>query len=274
MKITKAIVPAAGHGTRFLPWTKAVPKEMLPLLNKPAIQYIAEEIWHAGMNTCIMITAPHKQAIANHFDANPILEQFLKEKNKLHLLDELQQLSHALHFSYIHQEEAKGLGHAISLAAPLINQEYFGVLLPDDIIISNKPGIQQLMDIALQENASVIAVQEVPTESISSYGVIGIQKHLGEQLFEVNNLVEKPSRHDAPSNLAIIGRYVLSHKIFQALDEISPSAGGEIQLTDGIARMLQNGQRVLAYTMHGTRYDVGTPGGWIKAIQDLAHGLQ
>lgn len=270
MKITKAVIPAAGHGTRFLPWTKAVPKEMLPLLNKPAIQYIVEEIAAAGMQNCIMITSPHKYAIANHFDTAPALEQFLKEKNKSQLLDELNALSTSVQFNYIHQEHAKGLGHAISLARCTINEEYFGILLPDDIMIAAEPGIKQLADIAQKENASVIAVQEVPQEHVSSYGIISIQKQLNPHLFEVSHLVEKPDIKNAPSNLAIIGRYILSHKIFKAINEVKPSAGGEIQLTDGIARMLEQGERVLAYKIKGNRFDVGTPAGWLHANIALA----
>jgi UTP--glucose-1-phosphate uridylyltransferase len=270
MKITKAVIPAAGHGTRFLPWTKAVPKEMLPLLNKPAIQYIVEEIAQSDMRSCVMITAPHKQAIANHFDVCPALEQFLKEKNKSNLLDELNKLSRSVELSYIHQEEAKGLGHAIWLARNAIAQEYFGILLPDDILISTNPGIKQLMDIAQQENASVIAVQEVPKENVSAYGVIAIKKQLSANLFEISDLVEKPTANQAPSNLAIIGRYILSHTIFKALDEVKPSAGGEIQLTDGIATMLKKGERVIAYKIQGTRYDIGTPAGWLHANIELA----
>lgn len=270
MKITKAVIPAAGHGTRFLPWTKAVPKEMLPLLNKPAIQYIVQEIANSGLQNCIMITAPHKHAIANHFDKAPVLEQFLKEKNKLHLLDELNNLSNSLEFIYINQEDAKGLGHAISLARETIGQDYFGILLPDDIIVGAQPGIKQLMDIAQKENASVIAVQEVSQENVSAYGVIAIKKQLAPDLFEVSNLIEKPAVEDAPSNLAIIGRYVLSSKIFKALDEVKPSAGGEIQLTDGIAHMLKEGERVLAYKLQGTRYDVGNPAGWLHALIELS----
>lgn len=270
MKITKAVVPAAGHGTRFLPWTKAVPKELLPLLNKPAIHYIAQEIADAGLTDCIMISAAHKKALAQYFSTVPELEAFLQEKNKTHLLSDINNLIHALNFTYLYQEEAKGLGHAINLARDLITDEYFGVLLPDDIMISNPPGIKQLIDIAHKENASVIAVQEVPLEKVSSYGIIAIKKQLNSTLFEVGNLIEKPAQNNAPSNLAIIGRYVLSSKIFTALNNVKPSAGGEIQLTDGIAGMLKAGERVLAYTMHGSRYDVGTPAGWLEANLALA----
>lgn len=270
MKITKAVIPAAGHGTRFLPWTKAVPKEMLPLLNKPAIQYIIQEIADSGMQNCIMITSPHKYAIANHFGESPALEKFLKEKNKLSLLDELNKLSNSLEFTYLYQEEANGLGHAIGLARDSISQEYFGILLPDDIMIGSQPGIKQLIDIAQKEHASVIAVQEVSKEMVCAYGVIAIKKQISDDLFEISDLVEKPAAQDAPSNLAIIGRYILPHKIFKALDEVKPSSNGEIQLTDGIARMIKNGERVFAYKIQGNRYDVGTPAGWLEANLSLA----
>jgi len=270
MKITKAVVPAAGHGTRFLPWTKAVPKELLPLLNKPAIHYIAQEIADAGLKQCIMITTPQKQAIANYFGVSQELERFLEKKNKLYLLDDVTKLASALEFTYIYQEEARGLGHAIGLARNLIADEYFAVLLPDDIMIHKPGGIKQLIDIAQKENASVIAVKEVPREKVSAYGIVSLEKQLGSDLFEVKNLVEKPAIQDAPSNLAIIGRYVLSSAVFQELDHISPSAGGEIQLTDGIAQLLQKGERVLAYTIKGTHFDVGTPTGWLEANLSLS----
>ncbi len=270
MKITKAVIPAAGYGTRFLPWTKAVPKEMLPLLNKPAIQYIIEEIVNSGMHNAIMLSASYKHAIENYFGESPLLDQFLQEKKKSHLMDELNTLRQSIQMSYLYQEQAKGLGHAISLARNAIGNEYFSVLLPDDIMVCSQPGIKQLIDITEQENASVIAVQEVPQENVSAYGVIAIKEKLNHNLFEVLDLVEKPAVKDAPSNLAIIGRYVLSSKIFKELDEVKPSAGGEIQLTDGIAAMLKKGERVLAYKIQGTRYDVGTPAGWLKANNELA----
>ncbi len=270
MKIRHAVVPAAGHGTRFLPWTKAVPKELLPLLNKPAIHYIAQEIANAGLSECIMISAPHKQALENYFNTSPELEHFLDQKNKSALLDEVKQLRAALQFSYIYQQEAKGLGHAINLARNLITDDYFGILLPDDIMANTHSGIKQLIDLASRHNASIIAVQEVPRESTSSYGMVAIKNQLSSNLYEVDNLVEKPRPEDAPSQLAIIGRYVLSSKIFTSLQDLKPSAGGEIQLTDGIAHMLKSGERVLAYTIQGTRFDVGTPQGWLHANISLA----
>ena len=217
-----------------------------------------------------MITAPHKQALANFFDEMPELNLFLKQKNKENLISDVQKISKALEFTYIHQEEAKGLGHAIWLARHAIANEYFGVVLPDDIMVSQPPALAQLMDICYAQNATVLAVQEMPKEAVSAYGVVAIKKQLSSDLFEVSGLVEKPKPEDAPSNLAILGRYILSHKIFKALDDIKPTIGGEIQLTDGIANMLHAGERVLAYKVQGTRHDIGTPAGWLKANIEFA----
>lgn len=270
MKITKAVIPAAGHGTRFLPYTKAIPKEMVPLLDKPAIQYIVQEVADSGLSEVLMIIAPHKQAIAHHFGKAPELESFLQEKNKSYLLDDLNKLIAQIKIQYIHQTHAKGLGHAIGLAQKAVTDDYFAILLPDDIMIHSQPGIRQLLEIARKENASVIAVQEVPQENISAYGVIAFDKQLSEDLFEIKTVVEKPAAQNAPSNLAIIGRYVLSCDIFKLLDEVPPAANGEIQLTDGIAKLIDTGHKVLAYKIKGTRYDVGTPLGWLQANKELA----
>lgn len=270
MDIIKTVIPAAGFGTRFLPFTKAVPKEMLPLLNKPVIQYIIEEALLAQIRQCLIITSRSKGAIAHHFDASPELEFFLKEKNKSDLLSGLEKIRKNAEFAYIYQAEQLGLGHAIWLARHMIGKEYFAVMLPDDIIIDSTPGIAQLIRIARQEKASVIAIQEVPSDAVSSYGVIAIKKQITPSLYQVSDLVEKPQSKDAPSNLAIIGRYVLSHKIFASLEEIEPSAGGEIQLTDAISHLLKNNEKVFAYKIPGTRHDIGTPAGWLKATLDMA----
>lgn len=270
MDITKAIIPAAGMGTRFLPYTAAIPKEMLALLNKPAIQYIIEEGLSSNIKNFLMITSRHKQAIADHFDVGPELTQFLKEKNKLELIHSIEKIAKSAEFTYIRQTEALGLGHAVWMARHAIGKEYFGVMLPDDIIVNKAPGLAQLMQIALQEKASVIAIQEVPNECVSSYGVIAVKKQISGSLFQVSSLVEKPQQKDAPSNLAVIGRYVLSHKIFPALDEVGRYSTGELQLTDGISQMIKNNEKVFAYKVQGTRYDIGTPVGWIKAIIGLA----
>lgn len=270
MKITKAVVPAAGFGTRFLPWTKSIPKEMLPLLNKPAIQIIAEEIRDSNLSDCIIINAPSKHALVNYFKKSPDLEQFLQEKNKASLLSELDALLQKVSFSYIYQDQAKGLGHAILLAESAINDEYFGIALPDDIMISNPPGLAQLIAVAQKYNASVIAVQEVPQEAISAYGVVAVSHQLDELTFEITDMVEKPKPEDAPSNLAISGRYILSPAIFDALKEVKPSLGGEILLTDGMRAVLKGGERTLAYKIQGTRHDIGNPTGWLKANMHLA----
>lgn len=270
MDIVKAIIPAAGLGTRFLPFTKAVPKEMLPLLNKPALQTIVEEALASELSQFLIITNKDKQAIANHFDTSIELNVLLKEHHKESLLAGIEKIIRTAHFSYIRQPEALGLGHAVYMARHYIGKEYFGVLLPDDIIVGATPGIAQLMKIARQEKATVIAVQEVPEDCISSYGVVAIKKQITPNLFHVSHLVEKPAQKDAPSNLAIIGRYVLSHKIFKALEDISTYNVGELQLTDGISHMMKNNEKVFAFKIQGTRYDIGTPIGWVKAIIGLA----
>jgi len=266
MNITKAIIPAAGLGTRFLPFTKAIPKEMIPLLNIPAIQYIIEEGLASNIKHFFMITGRGKQSIADHFDANPTLESILDERGKRGLVTDLERIIKASHFTYIRQSEPLGLGHAVWMARHSIGKEHFGVFLPDDIILSKTAALAQLIRIARQEKASVIAVQEVPNELVSSYGVISIKKQITPNLFQVNHLVEKPAQKNAPSNLAIIGRYVLSHKIFGALENISTYATDELQLTDGISLMMKNNEKVFAYKVQGNRYDIGTPIGWLKAI--------
>ena len=277
MDVIKVIIPAAGLGTRFLPFTKSVPKEMIPLLNKPAIQYIVEEGLKSGIKNFILITGKSKHAIANHFDLNQELELMLEEKNKKALISGIQKIIKNSHFTYIRQSEPLGLGHAILMAKHSIGKEYFGVMLPDDIIVAKQPGLDQLIKIARQEKASVIAVQEVPISCISAYGVIAIKKQITPKLFQVSHLVEKPQQKDAPSNLAIIGRYVLSNKLFDSLEELNPYTMDELQLTDAISHMAQNGEKVFAYKVQGTRYDIGNPLGWVKAIigtalQDPTYG--
>lgn len=271
MDVTKVIIPAAGFGTRFLPYTKAVPKEMLPLLDKPAIHYIVEECIKSNIANFLMVTGRSKQAIANYFDTCPELEHFLRETNKIEQISSIEQIIRNAHFTYIRQSEALGLGHAIWTARNCIGpKEYVGVCLPDDIIIGKQPGLSQLIRVARQEKSSVIAVQEVPQECVSSYGIIAVKKQITPNLFQVSQLVEKPHQKDAPSNLAIIGRYVLSAKIFPAIENISEFEGGEIQLTDGISAMMKNNEKVFAYKIQSTRFDIGTPVGWIKAVVGLA----
>lgn len=268
--ITKVIIPAAGQGTRFLPFTKAIPKEMLPLLEKPALQRIIEEGIQSEVRNYIIVTARGKNSIEDHFDTDPVLESFLKEHNKESLVSCIDKIIKLAEFTYVRQQEPLGLGHAIWLARHCIQKEYFGVMLPDDIIISKQPALEQLIRIARQEKASVIAVQEVPMDCVSSYGIISVKKQLTPHLFQVGSVVEKPSQKNAPSNLAIIGRYVLSHKIFSSLEQMKNYSVGELQLTDGIGHMIQNNEKVFAYKVQGVRYDLGTPIGWIKAVISLA----
>ncbi len=265
MEISKVIIPAAGLGPRFLPASKTLPREMLPILNKPAIQYIAEEALHSELSNMIVITAKGKDAIADHFDT-ATLDANLKEQDKLGLLASVERLARLAQFTYIRQSELLGLGHALWLARHCINKEYFAVALPDDIIISKQPALSQLIRVARQEKASVVAVQEVPTECISSYGIVGIRKSITPNLFQLSTVVEKPHPKDAPSSLAIVGRYVLSSKIFQSLDEMQSYEQTELTLTDAIGHMMQHNERVFAYKVQGIRYDIGTPLGWIKAV--------
>ncbi len=265
MDVRKAIIPAAGLGTRFLPATKAVPKEMLTLVDKPAIQYIVEEGIRSGIKNFIMVTSRHKRAIEDHFDINFDLEQILAQRGKESILGNLPKLMKLADFIYTRQIEPLGLGHAVWTARHAVGKEPIAVLLPDDIISGPTPGISQLIKVAAQEKGSVIAVREVPIHEVSRYGIVSIKKQFSPNLFQIKSLVEKPSPTEAPSNLAIIGRYVLSHHIFGALEETSTGAGGEIQLTDAISQLIFSGEKVFAYKMQGTHYDIGTPMGWLKA---------
>lgn len=265
MDITKVVIPAAGGGPRFLPFSKAVPREMLPLLNKPSIQYIAEEALLSELVNMVVITAKGKELIADHFDMSS-LPGWARENDKAALLATVEKLARLAHFTYIPQQEPLGLGHAIWLARHCINKEYFAIALPDDIIFSKQPALSQLVRVARQEKASVIAVQEVPTECVSAYGIVGIRKTITPNLFQLSHIVEKPHPKDAPSSLAVVGRYVLSSKIFNSLDEMQTYEHTELSLTDAICHMMQHNERVFAYKVQGTRYDLGTPLGWIKAV--------
>jgi UTP--glucose-1-phosphate uridylyltransferase len=271
MIISKTIIPAAGLGSRFLPYSKAVPKEMLPLLNKPAIHYIVEESVQAGLKNIVIISNRERQTISHYFDPIPELVTLLKENKKNELLVGLDKLIRTAHFTYVHQPEALGLGHAVLMAEHIVDpKEFIAVMLPDDIVIHSQPGIEQLAKVALQEKATVIAVQEVPNDCLSSYGVIAIKKQITPRLYQVGSLIEKPTSYDAPSNLAIIGRYILSAKIFPILAELTESDDQEVQLTDAIDNMIRSGEKVYAYKIQGTRFDIGTPTGWLKATIALA----
>lgn len=267
-KIKKAIIPAAGLGTRFLPATKAMPKEMLPILDKPTIQYIVEEAARAGIEDIIIVTGKHKRAIEDHFDIQKELETTLYEKGKLDLLDRVQYSTELANIFYVRQKEQKGLGHAIYTAKQFIGNEPFAVLLGDDIVESDNPAIKQLMEQYEATGKSVIGVQTVPETETHRYGIIE-PKSQDERLYEVNRFVEKPEQGTAPSNLAIMGRYVLSPKIFDYLETQTEGSGGEIQLTDAIER-LNKDDKVYAYDFEGQRYDVGEKIGFVKTTIEYA----
>ncbi|MFD0826999.1 UTP--glucose-1-phosphate uridylyltransferase GalU [Neobacillus sp. M.A.Huq-85] len=267
-KVRKAIIPAAGLGTRFLPATKAMPKEMLPILDKPTIQYIVEEAVFSGIEDIIIVTGKGKRAIEDHFDFAPELEKNLIEKEKFDLLEKVQYSSNLADVHYIRQKEPKGLGHAVWCARNFIGDEPFAVLLGDDIVQSDIPCLSQLIKQYEETLSSVIGVQQVPNEELSKYGVIDPATKIGRR-YQVNSFVEKPTQAEAPSNLAIIGRYVFTPEIFMFLDEQETGAGGEIQLTDAIQKLNQI-QRVFGYEFEGKRFDVGEKLGFVKTTIEFA----
>jgi UTP--glucose-1-phosphate uridylyltransferase len=267
-KVKKAIIPAAGLGTRFLPATKAMPKEMLPIVDKPTIQYIVEEAIESGIEDIIIVTGKGKRAIEDHFDHAMELEQNLFEKGKLDLLDKVKQSSKLADIHYIRQKEPKGLGHAVFCARKFIGDEPFAVLLGDDIVQAEKPCLKQLIEKYEETTASIIGVQQVPEDQTNRYGIIDPISSFNN-LYGVKNFVEKPAQGTAPSNLAIMGRYILTPEIFSYLEEQETGAGGEIQLTDAIQK-LNKFQRVFAYDFEGTRYDVGEKLGFITTTIEFA----
>ena len=272
-KVRKAVFPAAGLGTRFLPATKAQPKEMLPLVDKPLIQYGVEEAIHSGIQNMIIVTGRGKTAIEDHFDVSFELEQLLESRGKKDLLSVVRNVSDMIDVAYIRQKEALGLGHAVLRAKDLVGQESFAVVLSDDVIDAEIPCLRQLLDIHEFFTAPVLAVMEVPKESLSSYGVVDADPvaHNGpkDRLFRIRDMVEKPKPPEAPSNLAIIGRYVLTPEIFDCISQVEPGSGGEIQLTDGLRHLLRS-RPVYAYRFEGTRYDAGDKLGFLKATVEFA----
>jgi UTP--glucose-1-phosphate uridylyltransferase len=272
-KVRKAVFPAAGLGTRFLPATKAQPKEMLPLVDKPIIQYGVEEALHSGIQNIIIVTGRGKSAIEDHFDVSFELENLLESRNKKDLLSIVRQVSDMIDVSYIRQKEALGLGHAVLRAKELVGPEPFAVVLADDVIDAETPCIRQLLDVYEFFNAPVIAVMEVPKDRISSYGCLDAEpvSHNGsrETVFRIRDLVEKPKPEDAPSNLAIIGRYILTPDIFESISRVEPGSGGEIQLTDAMRHMLHS-RPLYALKFEGKRYDAGDKLGFLKATVEFA----
>jgi UTP--glucose-1-phosphate uridylyltransferase len=272
-RVRKAVFPAAGLGTRFLPATKAQPKEMLPVVDKPIIQYGVEEALHSGIQNIIIVTGRGKSAIEDHFDVSFELEYLLESRQKTELLNIVHGISDMINVSYIRQKEALGLGHAVLRAMELVGDEPFVAVLADDLIDAETPCIRQLLDVYNFFCSPVIAVMEVPRESISAYGCIDAEpvKHNGsdDRVYRIRDMVEKPKPEDAPSNLAIIGRYVLLPEIFDSIQAINPGSGGEIQLTDALRHLLRN-RPVYAYRFEGTRYDAGDKLGFLKATVELA----
>lgn len=267
MKITKAVLPAGGLGTRFLPATKASPKEMLPIVDKPMIQYAIEEAQSCGIKEFIIITGKYKRAIEDHFDSAYELEENLKKKGKKNLLDEISHLNH-IDFAYIRQRAALGLGHAILCAKPFIKDEPFAVLLSDDLIDPEDTLLKDMIELYNEFKTPILALQKVPTSEIHKYGIVG-GSMIRNNIFKLNTMIEKPSPDKAPSNMAIIGRYILTSDIFEILENIGPGKGGEIQLTDALKRLLKNRQ-IYGYLFNGKRYDAGDKIGYLKATIDLA----
>ena len=268
MRIKKAIIPAAGLGTRFLPATKALPKEMLPIVDKPTMQYIIEEAIESGIEEILIITGRNKKSIEDHFDKSVELELELENKNKDDLLKQVRDISNMVNIHFIRQKEPKGLGHAINCARAFVGNEPFAVMLGDDIVDATTPCLKQLMDCFEEKNTTILGVQEVAVEDASKYGIVdGIQ--ISERVYKVNNLVEKPQLGLAPSNVAILGRYIITPEIFDILDNTSPGNGNEIQLTDALKTLISQ-QDMYAYVFSGRRYDVGDKLGFLEATVEFA----
>lgn len=271
LKVRKAIIPAAGLGTRFLPATKATPKEMLPLVDIPTIQYIVQEALDSGIEEILIIDNKNKEIIHRHFDVDKELEEKLKSTNKIEEYKLVHKIGTMAKITYIKQDNPKGLGHAISLGKEFCNNEPFAILLGDDVVISrnNEPALKQLINVYDQTHSSVLGVQTVDESVVHKYGVVKPSGRLDERTVEISDFVEKPKREEAPSHLAVLGRYVLTPEIFDILEKQEPGKGGEIQLTDAIKKLLDT-QKVYAYDFIGERYDVGDKFGFIKAQIDLA----
>jgi UTP--glucose-1-phosphate uridylyltransferase len=269
-RVRKAVFPAAGLGTRFLPATKAQPKEMLPLVDKPIIQYVIEEAVAAGLTNIIIVTGRGKNAIEDHFDVSYELERLLQERGKTDLLEQVRAISSMINVSYVRQGEALGLGHAVLVARDLVGDEPFAVMLGDDIIDSATPCMKQMVEVFDHYQGPVIAVHRVPREEISAYGVIdGASTEDSDRVYRIRDLVEKPSAEEAPSDLAIIGRYILTPDVFEALEATPRDAAGEIQLTNGL-RTLKDQRPMYGYRFEGVRHDAGNKLGFLKATVEFA----
>lgn len=266
--IKKAVIPAAGLGTRFLPATKAQPKEMLPIVDKPTIQYIIEEAVKSGIEDIIIVTGRNKRAIEDHFDKSVELEMLLDRTGKHEMLEIVESISNLVDIHYVRQKEPLGLGHAVLCAKKFIGNEPFAVLLGDDIIDSEVPGLKQMIDQYTEVQSSILGVNEVPRSEVDKYGIVSYKEQQGD-LYKVDSLVEKPAVEDAPSTQAIVGRYILSPTIFETLETVKPDKKGEIQLTDAIDKLLEK-EDIYSYILKGNRYDVGDKFGFLQASIDFA----
>ncbi len=272
MKVKKAVIPAAGLGTRFLPATKAIPKEMLPIVDKPTLQYIVEEVIESGIKEILIIIGRNKNSIEDHFDRSIELEKELSEKGKQGLLGIVENISNLVDIHYVRQKEPRGLGHAIYCARTFVRDEPFAVLLGDDIVKSEPPCLKQLVDIYNEKKGSVVGVQEVPDEDLNKYGIVRYIDGI-DGTYRIRNLIEKPEIKEAPSNMAIMGRYVISPAIFDILAETRPGKGGEIQLTDALNELAQS-EDVFAHIFKGKRFDAGDKLGYLKATIEFALGKE
>ena len=272
MKVTKAVIPAAGLGTRVLPATKAQPKEMLVIVDKPSLQYIVEELVESGIKDIIIVTGRNKNSIEDHFDHSYELEDTLKKNNKNTLLEKVEDISSMANICYVRQNHPKGLGHAILKAKSFVGDEPFVIALGDDIVYNDVPVAKQLIDNYTKYGSSIVGCQEVKESDVSKYGIVKPLLSLDEKTVEMEDFIEKPSIDEAPSKLACLGRYLLTPKIFDYLEKTEPGKGGEIQLTDAIVAMMKDGEKVLAYNFEGKRYDIGNKFGLLKA--NIEFGLR
>ena len=272
MKVTKAVIPAAGLGTRVLPATKAQPKEMLVIVDKPSLQYIVEELVESGIKDIIIVTGRNKNSIEDHFDHSYELEDTLKKNNKNTLLEKVEDISSMANICYVRQNHPKGLGHAILKAKSFVGDEPFVIALGDDIVYNDVPVAKQLIDNYSKYGSSIVGCQKVKESDVSKYGIVKPLLSLDEKTVEMEDFIEKPSVEEAPSKLACLGRYLLTPKIFDYLEKTEPGKGGEIQLTDAIVAMMKEGEKVLAYNFEGKRYDIGNKFGLLKA--NIEFGLR
>jgi UTP--glucose-1-phosphate uridylyltransferase len=268
VNVRKAVILAAGHGTRLLPATKAQPKETLPLIDKPIIQYAVEEAAASGLEQVIIVTSAGKRAVEDHFARSLELEQALETKGDLQRLEEMRRISDLADIAYVRQQEQRGIGDAVLTVRAWVRDEPFVLFFPDDVIVSEVPAARQLIDVFQAHGGSVLAVEEVPPQEVKSYGIVGGEP-VGEGVYQVRELVEKPAPDEAPSNLGIVGRYVLTPEIFEVLTRTPPGVGGEVQITDGLALLLRD-QPMFAYRFQGRRYDTGRPLGLLQASVELA----